>query len=61
MKYIYKYEIGGQFVALTCGNCEATMEINHQGYLLGKNIYHFHCVNDCGVIATVHWFDNEEE
>lgn len=56
-----RYDFNGQVIALTCGNCEDSMEINHVGHMTGKSVYHFHCVNDCGVIATVHWFNNEEE
>ena len=55
-----RYEFNGQVFALTCGNCEASMEINHQGHMMDKSIYHFHCVNDCGVIATLHWFKDKE-
>lgn len=48
--------INGQVIALTCGNCECDMELNHLGHTTAKSIYHYHCANDCGAMTTVHWF-----
>lgn len=54
-----RYNFSGQIIGLTCGNCEADMELNHMGFMTSKSIYHFHCVDGCGAVTTLHWFDSE--
>lgn len=52
-----RYDFSGQTLALTCGNCDTSMELVHMGFMMRKSIYHFHC--DCGAVTTLHWFKED--